>query len=209
MSSWMMELDARGALPQGASVVAGVFFSGGSHMCYQNPPDALSQCKQCQTGGSGFRRLQHGMRGGCSTTIAAQGGTPECDFCCPTNVTEMYYKSHPADYSKHPPVFLAQAEASDMNADLCAAKNYYETCKAHNVETQLVLLPEKFASSYCMGNSSDQAAQGSPYIDKTASLPSGGGGHMHFGGACVDHTMGFAAVVVPLTEFLMKAVAAA
>jgi hypothetical protein len=35
----------------------------------------------------------------------------------------MYYKAHPEDYKNHPPVFLAQSEASDMNADLCAAKN--------------------------------------------------------------------------------------
>lgn len=208
MSSWMMELDARGALPHGVSVAAGVFFSGGSHMCYMNPPEAVSQCKQCQTGGSGFRRLQPGMRGGCSTTVAAQGGKVECDFCCPTNVTEMYYRSNPAAYAKHPPVFLAQSEASDMNADLCAAKNYYQTAKAHSVTAELVLLPGEFASSYCMGNSSDQAAQGSPFIDKTASLPTGGSSHHFGGGGCVDHTMGFAAVVVPLTEFLMKALAA-
>ena len=36
-----------------------------------------------------------------------------------------------------------------MNADLCAAKVYYETCKAHRVKAELVLLPGKFASTYC------------------------------------------------------------
>ena len=79
-------------------------------MCYMNPPEAVSQCKQCQTGGSGFRRLQPGMRGGCSTTVAAQEGKVECDFCCPTNVTEMYYRSNPAAYAKHLPVFLAHSD---------------------------------------------------------------------------------------------------
>ena len=37
---------------------------------------------------------------------------------------------------------------------------YYETCQAHGVKSQLVLLPGKFASSYCMGNSSNPKAKG-------------------------------------------------
>ena len=97
----------------------------------------------------------------------------------------------------------AQSEKSDMNADLCAGKSYYETLKAHGVKTQLVLQPPQFAASYCMGNSSNPAAQGSPYIDRTKTLPPPDPRHHSFGGACIDHTMGFADVVVPLTNFLL------
>jgi hypothetical protein len=205
MSSWMMELQARKALPVGSKVVAGVFFSGGSHMCYQNPPEAVSQCKTCSTGSPGFRRLQHHgpPRGGCSATMPQP---VECEYCCPENVTEMYYMEHPEDYKTHPPVFLAQSEKSDMNADLCAAKNYYDTAVAHGVTSKLVLLKGEWAASYCMGNSSNPAAQGSPYIDKMATVPPGGG---FMGGSCIDHTMGFADAVLPLTEFVLAALAAA
>ena len=59
------------------------------------------------------------------------------------------------------------------------------------------------AGSYCFGNSSNPAAVGSPYLDKTASL-GGGGQHGGFGGGgCIDHTMGFADVNLPLTKFLL------
>ena len=34
-----------------------------------------------------------------------------------------------------------------------------------------MLLPAEYADSYCTGNSSNPAAKGSPYIDKTASEP--------------------------------------
>eukprot|EP01045_Picozoa_sp_COSAG04_P012775 COSAG04_NODE_874_length_9706_cov_10.058083_4_plen_156_part_00 len=50
MASWQMELQARKALPPGVGVVAAVFFAGGSHMCYLNPPHALGQCNACNTG---------------------------------------------------------------------------------------------------------------------------------------------------------------
>jgi 7-cyano-7-deazaguanine synthase in queuosine biosynthesis len=57
MTSWMMHLQAQQALPAGVKVVAGVFFAGGSHMCYQNPPYALSQCAECNADSSGFAHL--------------------------------------------------------------------------------------------------------------------------------------------------------
>ena len=80
---------------------------------------------------------------------------------------------------------------------------YHETLKAKGVKTHLTLLPAEFADSYCMGNSSDPAAKGSPYMDKTGKLPSGGGGGMG-GGPCIDHTMGFPQVYQPLTKFLLE-----
>ena len=94
-----------------------------------------------------------------------------------------------------------------MNADLCAAKNYYYAAKAHNVRAELKLLPGKYASSYCMGNSSNQAAHGSPYIDRTANMSISGSHHNFGDGGCIDHTMGFADVVVPLTKFLLDVLA--
>ena len=48
--------------------------------------------------------------------------------CCPKNYTEAHYSAHPEDYrTLHPAVFLAQTSRSDNHADLCAAKNYYDT----------------------------------------------------------------------------------
>ena len=74
------------------------------------------------------------------------------------------------------------------------------------MKAELVLLPAEYAASYCTGNSSNAAAKGSPYIDKTAAFPpSPPGGHHHmFGNGCIDHTMGFADVNEPLTKFLLE-----
>jgi hypothetical protein len=176
MASWMIELQARGHLPAGAKVAAAAVLAGGSHMCYQEPPSALSQCKSCSSGSAGFRRLggsdsegnatsndnsssssttrrqlQWGKpRGGCSTTLAASGNTPSCDFCCPTGVTELYYLENPGDYKTHPPCFLAQTEptGSDFNADLCASKNYYDTLQTHGVKSEIVYLAASRTNTY-------------------------------------------------------------
>ena len=67
------------------------------------------------------------MNAGCSTNLTHP---PCCQKCCPTNYTESWYHDHPADYSKHPPAFLAQLTTKDENADLCACKNYYDTLQA-------------------------------------------------------------------------------
>ena len=40
-------------------------------------------------------------------------------------------------------------------------------------------------------------------MDKTGMLPQGGGGGFG-GGGCIDHTMGFADVMEPLTKFLLE-----
>jgi len=53
---------------------------------------------------------------------------PCCQYCCPKGVTEQWYLDHPEDYKTHPPTFLAQMRGPiDINADLCAGKNYHET----------------------------------------------------------------------------------
>ena len=167
------------------SYMEGVFYSGGSHMCYQSTPLALTQCSKC-TDSSGFGPQLPDFT--CSIDTFNNGTAPACDYCqsdnyvtpflpiiclmtllgcfvlfkrggrsnppvtsmcgsprlslsadvhsagdviafegCPVNVTEVHYLSHPEDYPKHPPCFLAQSSKSDMNADLCAAKSYYDT----------------------------------------------------------------------------------
>ena len=75
----------------------------------------------------------------CSGDLAAQGKTPCCDYCCPTNTTEAYYREHPEAYATHPPVFLAQSEIEDSNADLCAGRYYYEAMKAHGATAEIAL----------------------------------------------------------------------
>jgi hypothetical protein len=220
MSSWLIELQARGNLPEGSGVsrpfpswsrsmlteidlchvcscpeilrvetvgqvVAAAFVAGGSHMCYQDPPLALSQCRNCTASGNGH---------GCSTEVAAGGQPPICSFCCPTGVTELYYRENPASYDTHPPCFLAQTapDSSDFNADLCAAKNYYDTLKTHSVDAAIVYLSGSHIHSYCVGNDDNQAAQGSPYLGTGAGLPATG----FLGPPCVDHVAGEPAVSI-------------
>ena len=108
MASWLIELQARKAMPAqqsaGAKVAAAVMFSGGSHMCYLDPPPALSQCAKC-TDGSSYQRLPPYT---CSADVARNGTAPNCGYCCPTNVTELHYVAHPEDYPDHPPAFLVR-----------------------------------------------------------------------------------------------------
>ena len=115
---------------------------------------------------------------------------------------------------------------SDQNADLCATRYYHETLRAHGARSTLMTIPADLADSYCMGNSSNPAAAVSPYLDKTATLPPKDPRN-YMGvraqaspmavlpvclferypcaqGGCIDHTMGFADMVPPLTEFLLS-----
>ena len=120
----------------------------------------------------------------------------------------------------------AFAERSDQNADLCATRYYHETLAAHGARSTLMTIPADLADSYCMGNSSNPAAAGSPYLDKTATLPPKDPRnymgvraqaspmpvlpvclferYLCAQGGCIDHTMGFADMVQPLTEFLLS-----
>jgi hypothetical protein len=200
MTSWLVELRARKALPPGVEMIAGVFLSGGSHRCYMSPPDAVSNCADCTDtkgncgGGSGSR--------GCSLTASPLC----CSYCCPANFTEDYYHTHPAEMKDHPPCFLAQSAASDFNADLCASRVYYDTLQGAGVLSQLVLLPKEEALCACVGSPSERSPEGraSPLARECALKPPEPLGDR---GNCVDHVAGFAAMVVPLTEFLLKVLA--
>jgi hypothetical protein len=200
MTSWMIELQARQQLPAGVKVVAGVFLSGGSHRCYFSPPEAVSNCARCSDtkgncgGGSGNR--------GCSLVASPLC----CSYCCPANWTEDFYAAHPEAYASHPPCFLAQSAASDFNADLCAAKVYFDTLQAHGVLSQLVLLQEVDAPCACVGAPTAITPEGrsSPLAKECALKPPEPHGDR---GNCIDHVTGFAAMVVPLTNFLLQVLA--
>lgn len=186
MASFMIELEARGKLPAGAKVAAAVLRAGGSHTCYQYPPFDRNQCKGCLDNCTQFhtRSYPPGLGGECSVDVVAAGGKICCDYCCPTNYTELYYKQHPEAYSKHPPVFLAQNGVSDGNADLCAARMYYDELVAHGGTAELQLISKHDAKCFCMGTVGEPAAKDSPYLGTCATLPpppppSHGGGH-HF-----------------------------
>eukprot|EP00039_Didymoeca_costata_P027811 m.19238 g.19238 ORF g.19238 m.19238 type:complete len:433 (-) comp6517_c0_seq1:144-1442(-) len=201
MTSWLIQLQAINALPKCVRIAAGVFISGGSHRCYLSPGEgAVGNCNQKCTnagscsGGSGNR--------GCSLTANPLC----CDYCCPQGYTEDYYAENPDQYTSHPPCFLAQSAASDFNADLCAAKLYYDALQKHNVTSKLVLLAKEDARCNCVGQRNDtSSSEGrySPLAFECALIPPEPPGPR---GNCVDHVYGFAAMILPLTEFLLDVV---
>jgi hypothetical protein len=208
MVSWMLELQATAApVVRGVSIVGGVFFSGGSHRCYDNANDpnipAISDCSKCNASASCFdQRANTGM--GCSSTILAQGGVPCCEACCPANVTEDHYLQHPQDYTTHPPCFLAQLTSYDINADLCAAKKYAETLIANGVRADLVLVPKEDEHCYCVGRPGGVGGDGDVLEAQCKNV---GRNIMPYpvpfpGLGCMGHSMGFAAAVTPLVTFV-------
>eukprot|EP00038_Savillea_parva_P013540 m.8512 g.8512 ORF g.8512 m.8512 type:complete len:480 (+) comp2547_c0_seq1:107-1546(+) len=196
MTSWVIELAARQALPPNVSIAAAVFLSGGSHRCYLDPPNAVGDCAaRCSKGPE--------CNGGAQSRGCSLTADPLCcDYCCPANYTEDYYAKHPEEYIHHPPTFLAQSEASDFNADLCAARLYYETLQAHGVRSELVLLPAADARCSCVGspNATSPAGRSSPLARECALQPPEPPGPR---GNCVDHVWAFAKMVEPLTMFLL------
>jgi hypothetical protein len=72
--------------------------------------------------------------------------------------------SHPDQYHRHPPCFLAQSERSDFNADLCAGRVYHETLQAHGVLSELVLLPTSDALCTVLGLGLDLGVKGANRI---------------------------------------------
>ena len=100
-------------------------------------------------------------------------------------------------------MFLAQSSASDFNADLCAAKVYFETLKTHNVTTELVLLPPEEARCSCVGQPNG-TSDASPLDSECALIPPEPRGDR---GNCVDHVCAFGSMVVPLTQFLLRVLA--
>eukprot|EP01052_Picozoa_sp_SAG31_P023454 SAG31_NODE_1934_length_6875_cov_2.868506_4_plen_358_part_00 len=141
---------------------------------------------------------------------------PCCQYCCPQNVTEQWYLDHPEDYNKHPPTFLAQMTTLDINADLCAGKNYHDTMLAHGATSHLALVPKADERCFCVGTpglehlpSVGTAANGNPFAAEACPIiPPDTHPSQHYDDGlfhCMDHSMGFAAMVEPLTMFLLKA----
>ena len=208
VASWLIELTMeKNPVMADTTIAATVMLSGGSHMCYATPPLAVSQCAGCTTTSS----HGGGVGGGCSNDVVAAGDIPQCEWCCPANYTESWFVTHPEDYVKHPPAFLAQMSTVDKNADLCATRNYHDTLVAHGVKSQLVLTPPADETCFCIGNPADPAAAQSPLLNGCASFVPYANATAHKSSplfTCEPHTTGFAAMVEPLASFVVRAVGA-
>lgn len=214
MVSWLLQLAAtHSPAVEGVSLAGGVFFSGGSHLCYRNAGDpvlpALGDCARCNASEACFD--QRTMRGaGCSATILSRGGVPCCDMCCPANATEEYYREHPEAYPSHPPVLLAQLTSYDVNADLCAARKYADAMRAHGARAELHLIAPADEHCYCVGTpDSGPAVAGDSYAALCAGVGPGIIPENVTTLSCMGHSMGFAAVVEPLLQFVLSVVGAA
>ena len=151
----------------------------------------------------------------CSASSGSQSTDVCCDWCCPHNFTELYFQEHPEAYRYHPPALLYQLSTYDVNADLCAAKNYAATLQANGVEAVLVLESVEQERCYCVGQESDPSAAGSPFLGEcTATVPDPKLSPVfcmygHYSGhqkqlCCLGHTMGFASMVDPLVRFVVR-----
>ena len=112
-------------------------------------------------------------------------------------------------WPKHPPVFLAQTSKTDTHADLCACKNYYDTLINHNVSgSKLVLMTAEDERCFCIGSPEDPAAKGSPFLNHCDAAWGGGSCSGRGGdGCCVPHTLAFADMVEPATQFVLDVTA--
>eukprot|EP01050_Picozoa_sp_SAG11_P001941 SAG11_NODE_92_length_17132_cov_10.277285_15_plen_99_part_00 len=94
---------------------------------------------------------------------------------------------------------------------------------AHGARSELALIPPELERCYCIGQVDDPAAAGSPLLSHCPSFHGGmapvipgrtsiyspelnetGAYEDHSTERCVSHAMGFAAMVEPLTRFLIK-----
>ena len=202
MVSWLMNEAASGKLP-GLNISAGIMMAGGSHGCYNTPgAGAINQCANCTVSHHGINTsFSTDPRAlGCSNTARERGlAQPYCELCCPANYTEQWYSDHPEDYATHPPTFLIQTEM-DSGADSCAALNYHETMKAHNGHSELAVVPLVEQRCYSTGHPADLAVPAADTFARFCSSPNM---------SSVNHTLGFAAAVEPLTRFLVDALQAA
>jgi hypothetical protein len=90
---------------------------------------------------------------GCSNDFntTAKPFAPCCQYCCPEGVTEQHYLDHPEAYKAHPPTFLVQMSSIDINADLCAGRNYHNAMVAHGARSHLALVPKEDERCFCVG----------------------------------------------------------
>ena len=98
MVSNLVNVWANGNL-SGIEMKAGVMMSGGTHQCYNIPPLAQAQCKDCD---NSDRCMTPGCSGvGPGGPAVGPSGKVCCYMCCPQNVTETYYQQVRADPLSH------------------------------------------------------------------------------------------------------------
>lgn len=170
--------------------------AGGSHACYNWPGHgALAQCSKCNST-KYYSKDPNAF--GCSNTARARGvlgGEPYCDLCCPQNYTETFFAEHPEAYWNHPPTFLIQTEL-DSGADSCASVNYHRTMLAHHAWSEIAIVPLDQQRCFSIGNPGDPAVPAADTFQRFCSEPNA---------TSLNHTQGFAGMVVPLTNFLIRA----
>eukprot|EP01062_Namystynia_karyoxenos_P029294 TRINITY_DN2202_c0_g3_i1.p1 TRINITY_DN2202_c0_g3~~TRINITY_DN2202_c0_g3_i1.p1 ORF type:complete len:438 (+),score=130.86 TRINITY_DN2202_c0_g3_i1:87-1316(+) len=205
MVSWVVQLLASGQL-SGVTMRGGVFLSGGSYNGYATPPYAHGVCRNCNAS-----RDCGGWTapGGCSTrpgTWPPGTAAPCCQYCSP-DYAEEWYARHPEAWPSHPPAFLAQLGNFDVNADLCAARNYHTTLLAHGVRSELVVPSDPgLETCFCVGDARDPAAKGSPYARTNCTTD-----FHHFNTTpgpvfCLAHALAFADMVEPMVNFVLDSV---
>jgi hypothetical protein len=198
--------------------------------CPEDMPDwtnvAVGSCAKCNSShncgevayGQPYNESSAAFMRGCSNDFGGHTSNhpqqPCCQYCCPQNYTEQWFKDHPGDYkNKHPPAFLVQMRTKDINADLCAGSNYHDELRKHGVRSTLALVPAADERCFCIGTPGGGApiavTEGNPFgaaacpiiPPDVAPRQHYRDGHFH----CEDHTMGFAAMVEPMTEFVLEA----
>ena len=107
--------------------------------------------------------------------------------------------------------------STDINADLCAGKNYHEAMIRHGAisHPRWYRLQTSVITASVPGlqhNGTGAAAVGNPYATEGCEIipPDTHPSQRYQDGLfhCMDHAMGFAAMVEPLTQFLIQAVQA-
>lgn len=144
MVSWLIECSMRKYLD--FHVLAGLMFSGASYACYSNDDVAVNNCVGCDMSDACNRmespcEISNASVPKCSSCNPADDEPTCCALCCPRNYTEQYFDDYPEQYHLHPPVFLTQMSTYDVNADLCATRNYHATMIANNASATILLTP--------------------------------------------------------------------
>ena len=119
-----------------------------------------------------------------------------CHLCCLGNgYPPSGPPEHPEAYWNHPPTFLIQTEL-DSGADSCASVNYHRTMLAHHAWSEIAIVPLDQQRCFSIGNPGDPAVPAADTFQRFCSEPNA---------TSLNHTQGFAGMVVPLTKFLIRA----
>eukprot|EP00041_Stephanoeca_diplocostata_P008930 m.133456 g.133456 ORF g.133456 m.133456 type:complete len:544 (+) comp17541_c0_seq3:216-1847(+) len=216
MVSWLIECSMRKYLD--FTVAAGLMFSGASYACYGTDDVAVNNCVGCDMSDACNRmeapcEISNASVPKCSSCNAADDEPTCCALCCPRNYTEQYFDDYPEQYHLHPPVFLSQMSTYDINADLCATRNYHATMVANNATARILLIPPEQERCFCIGSPNDPASAGSPYRgyctkDSPSCVPATERSAFFAGNqtdmCCLGHSMGYSDVVPELVNLVMK-----